>query len=201
MSEKATLYWNLYTELRKEIIESQKIRAQVVSFKITFVSAAIGLLASHLDTIPKTVLIIPAFASVFFDFLINSYSFSIKRIGYYLKQYVEPELKTEYQVTDDFLFWQHFLKNPKTGQFLSQIGNYGITLLASCTGIFALFFPYKKYLSPLLILLLALFLFFDYKSFRTSRVFYFEGPDAPPVKNDSTGIKQLYSQSIREPRS
>ena len=115
---KLSLYWNLYTELRKEIIESQKIRAQVIGFKITFVSASIGLLSSNLDKIPKVSLIAPAIASIFFDFLINSYSFSIKRIGYYLKEQLDPEIKAESKLPDEFMLWQNFLKDPKTGQIL-----------------------------------------------------------------------------------
>jgi hypothetical protein len=166
MDTNLNLYWNLYTELRKEIIESQKIRAQVIGFKITFVSASIGLLSSHLSDIPNVLLVIPAFAAVFFDFLINSYSFSIKRIGFYLKKHLEPNIKMECNLPNDFLLWQNFLEFPKTGQILSHIGNYGITLLAGCTGIIALFFPFQKYLSPVLILLLVIFLIFDFRSFR-----------------------------------
>ena len=107
MENRLDLYWNLYTELRKEVIESQKIRAQVVGFKITFVSASIGLLSSNLDKIPKASLVIPAIASIFFDFLINSYRFAIKRIGYYLKENLEPEIKIESKLPDEFLLWQN----------------------------------------------------------------------------------------------
>ena len=38
--------WDLFVEPRKEIIESQKIRAQIIGFKITFISAGIAALFS-----------------------------------------------------------------------------------------------------------------------------------------------------------
>ncbi|HEV2708377.1 MAG TPA: hypothetical protein VGV59_20850 [Pyrinomonadaceae bacterium] len=37
------LAWNLFVEARKEILEYQRIRTQIIGFKITFVSAGIGL--------------------------------------------------------------------------------------------------------------------------------------------------------------
>ena len=40
----ADLAWNLFVELRKEIVETQKIRSQVIGFKITFSSTAIGVI-------------------------------------------------------------------------------------------------------------------------------------------------------------
>ncbi len=38
----------LFTELRKELVESQKIRAQILGFKITFVATAVGLIMSRI---------------------------------------------------------------------------------------------------------------------------------------------------------
>ena len=65
-------YFNLLIELRKEVIESQKIRAQVIGFKITFVSAGIGVIIANLEKLPPVLLAVPAFAAIFFDFLIDS---------------------------------------------------------------------------------------------------------------------------------
>ena len=64
--DKVNLAWNLFVELRKELVESQKIRAQVIGFKITFVSAAVGLIGTNIDRIPNILLVIPAFAAIFF---------------------------------------------------------------------------------------------------------------------------------------
>src|SRR5579859_6081320 len=82
--------WDLFVELRKEIIESQKIRAQIIGFKITFISTAIGLVLASSNRGSQMTLIVPAFAAIFFDFLIQSYSFSIKRIGRYCRENLEP---------------------------------------------------------------------------------------------------------------
>lgn len=97
------ILWGYLTELRKELVESQKIRTQVIGFKITFVTALIGFFISKLlSDIEKSgeldgynfyLLIIPALASIFFDFLIYSYSFSIKRIGLYIRFELEPQLQ------------------------------------------------------------------------------------------------------------
>jgi len=59
-----SLAWNLFIELRKELVESQKIRAQIIGFKITFVSAAIALIGANLDKIIEYeyLLFVPAFA-------------------------------------------------------------------------------------------------------------------------------------------
>ena len=85
--------WQLAVELRKEIVESQRIRAQVIGFKITFVSAGIGLVAAYMDKLPAQLLLIPAFAAVFFDLLVNGYNISIARIGVYTRKHIEPILR------------------------------------------------------------------------------------------------------------
>jgi hypothetical protein len=196
--EKSELYWNLYTELRKEIIESQKIRAQVIGFKITFISAAIGLLSSKFEQIPNVLLVIPAIASVFFDFLINSYSFAIKKIGYYLREILEPNLKLEANLPQDFTTWQIFLRDPKSGHPMAFISNYGVTVLASTAAVIALFFPFHLIWSPLLIILLIILLIFDYKSFRARDIWRetkvlnsdFESMGAKPQKPIGTKLKK-----------
>lgn len=87
--------WNLFVELRKELLEAQKIRAQVLGFKFTFVTASLSLLAANIEKIDKALFVMPAFSAIFFDFIIYSYSFSIKRIGCYTRDYIEPALKTD----------------------------------------------------------------------------------------------------------
>lgn len=44
MDATTEIAWNTLAELRKEIVEAQRISAQVIGFKITFVSASIGML-------------------------------------------------------------------------------------------------------------------------------------------------------------
>lgn len=169
--DKVNLAWNVFFELRKELVESQKIRAQVIGFKITFVSAAIGLIGTNLDKIPNMLLVIPAFAAIFFDFLINSYSFSIKRMGFYFRNYLEPLLKNNYQLPEGFLLWEEFLKSLKTDQSLSFMGHLGITLLAIGVAAIALFLPFRLVLSSIVLVILAIFLALDIWSFKLPKRF------------------------------
>jgi hypothetical protein len=143
--------WDLFAELRKETLESQKIRAQVIGFKITFVSAAVGLIASNPDKIPSALLVIPAFAAMFFDLLITSYSFSIKRIGHYCRTQIEPRLRSTTGLPRDFLLWHEFLRQPAARQNLAHFGNLGITLLAAILAVAALCNPYRPVLSSFLL--------------------------------------------------
>lgn len=164
--DKVNLAWNLFIELRKELVESQKLRAQIIGFKITFVSAAIGLIGTNLDRIPNMLLVIPAFAAIFFDFLINSYSFSIKRIGFYSREYIEPLFKNSCELPETFFLWEEFLHSLKTDQSLSFIGHLGITLLAIGAAVIALFLPFRPILSSSLFLILAVFLVLDIWAFK-----------------------------------
>jgi len=158
--EEYHIAWNLFVELRKETLESQKIRAQVIGFKITFISTGIGIILSQQGKIPSTLLLIPAFAAIFFDLLIVSYSFSIKRIGHYCRKYLEPKIRTSCGLPVDFLLWQEFLKNLKTRQYFSQIGNVGITCLALIPATLALWKPFDPFICvPLMSVLFCLFVY------------------------------------------
>ena len=155
------IVWNYLVELRKELVETQKIRSQLIGFKITFVSAAIGIIGTNLDKIPSALLVVPAFASIFFDFLINSYSSSIKCLGHYIRNYIEPALKTANNLNDDFPLWEEFLKNERTKQALPVIGNLGLTFLATGVAIIALLLSFQLNLSVTLIILLCIFFTID----------------------------------------
>jgi len=104
--EKFKLALKLLEELRKEIIASQQTRTQIIGFKIAFVSAGLGLIGANINTIPIQLLIIPAFAAIFFDLLINSYSISIKRIGYYCRIYIEPILRESSGWSKEIPLWE-----------------------------------------------------------------------------------------------
>ncbi len=134
------ILWGYLTELRKELVESQKIRTQVIGFKITFVTALIAFISSkflseyeegiEFDQLYYYLLLIPVAASLFFDFLIYSYSFSIKRIGLYIKHVLEPKLKDSCSDFKD-AFWQEFLDNDFTKQRLATTGNLGLTIVTA----------------------------------------------------------------------
>jgi hypothetical protein len=165
----SALVWDMMVELRKEILEGQKIRAQIVAVKVTFVSAAFGVIAANLDKkIHLSTLAAPACAAIFFDFLIASYSFSIKRIGYYLCEYLEKKvLQRCYSWPEGMLLWQDFLNLSKSkhglslsGQSLALLGNVGMTALATTLGGLGLWFGEPRlslYMRIGLIVLLGVF--------------------------------------------
>jgi len=130
-------------ELRKELVASQRIRAQVMGFKIAFVSAGIGLIVANMDAVPSQLLVIPAFAAVFFDLVINSYSFSIKRIGCYCRSYIEPILREYSEWPKEAPLWEEFMDRPEVKQNLARSGNLGISGLTVAAAIFALFNPFS----------------------------------------------------------
>lgn len=140
--------FDLLVELRKELIESQKIRAQIIGFKITFISAVVAIIGVKLSSNGEVqqgayLLAIPAFAAVFFDLLINSYSFSIKRIGFYIKHYIEPAMLIAYRWPHyvngkKFYLWETFLRTFKTEQNLALTGNMGISAIIALLAIIPL---------------------------------------------------------------
>jgi hypothetical protein len=126
------IFWNMFVELRKEIVSSQEIRAKIIGFKITFLSAGIGLIYANIEKVKEVfiiLLLIPAVAAIFFDLLIHSYSYSIKRIGFYCRHYVEKELILAQDLPKDFVFWEDFVSQKKFRQMFSFFGNQGLTLI------------------------------------------------------------------------
>lgn len=137
--ERAELAWNLFVELRKELVESQRLRAQVIGFKITFVTATLAVATANLDKIPSTIFVFPAVAAVFFDLLIASYGFSIKRAACYVRNHLEPILREEGSWPPERPLWEAFMTRGEARQALAFWGNMGITGLASVVGLVALF--------------------------------------------------------------
>jgi len=157
--------FDLFIELRKELVESQKIRSQIIGFKITFVSAAAAFIGVLQASFSPYTLCVPAFAAIFFDFLINSYSFSIKRLGYYIRYYLEPSLhevyrwpeKAGYKTDQEFVLWERFLTAYNTSQRLAFIGNIGITSVVSLIAVIGLWnVMYNWYVYTLLLIFLIL---------------------------------------------
>ena len=159
------LYFSLLIELRKEVIESQKIRAQVIGFKITFVSAGIAVIIANLEKLPPILLAVPAFAAIFFDFLIDSYSFSIKRIGHYCRSHLEPYIHQHFGLDESFLLWEEFMHQPGAGQIFAIVGNLGLTSLVVVPAIVGLLRPFRLEVSLPLLIVLLLFFGFDIHTF------------------------------------
>ena len=129
MNELQNTLWNVLTELRKEILLAQEIRARYVNFKITFVSACVGLIFANIEKVNSNLLLIPAIAAIFFDLLINSYSISTKRIGFYCRHYLEPGLLPKHVLPANFRFWEAFVHQPALKQSFSFFGNLGLTAI------------------------------------------------------------------------
>ena len=162
----SNLVWDLFVELRKELLESQKIRSQIIGFKISFVSAAIGLIATNIDLIAQSSLynalfVMPALAAICFDLIINSYSFSIKRIGCYTQYHIEPKLKSQGDIPQDFMLWQDFLKDKRTQQNMSLLGNTGFNFLAVVLACISLYNPFQPVISNALLFTLLIFFVID----------------------------------------
>ena len=168
-TDKHSLAWQIFSELRKEAVEAQKIRAQILGFKITFVSTSIGLILANFNSIPHLVLVIPALSAVFFDILISSCNASLRRIGLYLRTHIEPTLKDSYNWPQEVPLWEEFLSSIRSSfkyeylsGLLSAIGNFGITLLASLPAIWALFNPFQKRLSLSILMILVISIIYDF---------------------------------------
>ncbi len=173
--ETPEILWNYLVELRKEVVQNQRIRTQIIGFKITFISAFIGILATkitfsdgakvpiYLTQYGNLLFVIPAFSAIFFDFLIHGYCFSIKRIGIYVEKVLEPKLITE----QDVLLWQTFLTKHKeyTTQHFTKIGNWGLTFISILIAIISLCYPYNPKFSPFLIFSILAFFAFDIISY------------------------------------
>jgi hypothetical protein len=165
------LAWNLFVELRKEIVETQKIRAQVIGFKITFTSTAIGVIIAGSGKWPLELLALPAFAAVFFDTLIASYGVGIKRMGYYCHQHLEPVLRRAVTLPEGFLLWHEFRRTFESRKSFGFLGNVGITFLLALPAVAALGATPRKAWSLGLLGLLLLALIYDYWIIRLPQTF------------------------------
>lgn len=185
------LAWNMMVELRKELIELQKLRTQVVGFKITFVSASIVAIAANFDKIPIQLLSVPAFAAIFFDFVIANASISIKRIGQYCLTNLEPVLtENTKNWPPSKKLWHSYLEGKKSiqRQLLAQVGNLGITTIAVIAGTFALrSTPDWKYSLPLFYILLIFFAYDLFQMYRSGK------PLSMPLEKDKENSQEQES--------
>jgi hypothetical protein len=155
------LAWNLFSELRKELVEGQRLRTQTIGFKITVVGAGVGLIATSLGKVPALLLTLPAFAAIFFDFLIHGHSFSIGRIGYYCRTQLERSLRKDLKLQDDFKLWQEFLLDSSSRQWFAVVGNLGLTVLACTIGAYGAAIDYQASTALPVLLILAILLTVD----------------------------------------
>lgn len=160
-ANKETYYWNLFVEARKEILEYQKIRAQLIGFKITFSSTAIAIIIASTPKISSDVLIIPGFASIFFDFLISAYTFDIRRVGYYCRTYLEPKLREIDKIPNSILLWEEFMTQKIFQQKFLVLGNIGITIISIIPGVYQTLISAKSFKNYIIIILILLLFIYD----------------------------------------
>ena len=129
MRNVADYAWKMIIELRIELREAQKIRSQIIGIKIAFVATSLGFVFGGKGAPQYTFLLVPAFASIFFDLLIISYGFSIKRIGYYCRNYLEPKIREKIKWPSDEPLWEEAMGHKKMRQHFAQIGNTGLTFI------------------------------------------------------------------------
>jgi hypothetical protein len=153
--------WTLYMELRKEILERQKLRTQFLGFKIALISAAVGLIGANRDKTPHLdeLLVVPAIAAFFFDFMITSYGAAIHRIAFYCREVLEPRIRVGYMLPSNFpLYEKYIFANP---QNIANIGNLGLTLLVYLGATVILFLKQSKLLAATVFTLLTVLFVFD----------------------------------------
>lgn len=170
--------WRQLTYLREEILNSQKIRAQILGFKLTAVTLGIGYILNNADKVHPIALVVVAYASVLFDFLIISKSIAIKRSGRYIREHLEKIIRKNSDWPEETPLWEEFMKDKKSRQIFSMISDFGLTVLAS-TLAFASPFMSTQQSSPIsphitygLMTGLAVILIIDLKSFFEPFKFY-----------------------------
>ena len=161
--------WDLLSELRKEVIETQKTRTQIIGFKITAVATGLVVLGSLHGEIPSALLLLPAFAAIFFDLLITSQSVGIKRIGFFIATELEPFLRRSGAWPEDVLCWEEYMSRPSVRQSYLLIGNVGFTLLVAVSASIAFAISSPAYESVPLIFVLIAFLLYDTVAFLRPR--------------------------------
>jgi len=164
--------WNYITDLRKELVSLQSIRSQIFGYKITFVSAVIALSIANIDKIPAITLVVPAISAIFFDLLIHSYSFSIKRTGFYCKTHLEPIIRSEFGFPNERPLWENFTFSPAAGKNISLLGSLGITFVALIPAVYWVIEDFNPLISiPVLVVLVILY-YYDVRTLYNTNVFY-----------------------------
>jgi len=129
--QREELAWNLFAELRKEVLSTQQLRAGAIAVKITFVATALGAIVAYVKPMDVYILMLPAFASAFFDLLIISYSFAIKRKGAYARTCLEPILREFSTWPDHIPLWEEYMSKQSHRQVLSFVANVGFSFLVA----------------------------------------------------------------------
>ncbi len=135
MANSVDLPWQLYVELRKEMLEAQKLREQMLALKVTAVGAGIAVILANTDRARLETIAIPALAAVMFDIRIGSLSVGIRNLGAYLEQFVEPQLKSNPTWDANMPMWEEHVRNVEHNQLFVLFGSSGFTLFVGTLAI------------------------------------------------------------------
>lgn len=201
MNTPADLAWELMAQLREEILAAQRIRAQIIGFKITFVTASAGVILAKANDLPIELIALPALAAIFFDSLIGSYGFSIKRIGYFCRHYIEPKLRAAVSWPPSHPLWEEFMSKKESRQYLSITGNLGLTTVVTVPALVVLLRDSGRYSVLYTILALAVFFVADIlihvHAWKMVRVSW---SPLPSQETTTDGAEQDESPYHRKPR-
>lgn len=163
--------WRQLSYLREEILSNQKIRAQILGFKLTAVTLGMGYILNNADKVHPIALVVVAYASVLFDFLLIGKNIAIKRAGYYIKTHLEDIIRKNSDWPNKTPLWEEFMERQKSRQVFSMISDFGLTLLASLLAFASPFMPTQQS-SPIspqmtygLLAGLAIILIIDFRAF------------------------------------
>jgi hypothetical protein len=135
MHDSGDLAWSLFEELRREILESQRIRAQLIGAKISFTTAAAGLVLANREAVGVELLVVPAFAAIFFDALILTYSAANKRIALYCRRHLEPELRRACSWPENRPLWEESMGATSFAGERTAFGNLGLSGMLVVAGL------------------------------------------------------------------
>jgi hypothetical protein len=166
--------WKLFVQIRQEMMEAQRIRMQLISFKITFVSAGIGVVLAYGKNTLSQLLIIPALGALFFDLFIIAQNYLLDRLSFYCKDAV-PENPIQP------VAWESWLSSKPA--ILFKMGSIGITILAITPAYIALAgsFRASTLISLLLLIVLTLFTFYVISLYIRERHFVEKGYRREPI--------------------
>lgn len=185
--KRGELAWHLFQELRKEIMEGQKLRAQLIGVKVAFVGTLIAAIAANLKVASPALLVVPALAAAFFDFLVAGYSFSVKRLGHYAYTHLEPIMRESNEWPANVPLWEEFMRKQQTPIMLGVGANFMLTVLVIVLAIIGVLYdhPYHAPLLPIgkvvLLALLTVVVWLSRPAFAASKTFVPTDSDSGPT--------------------
>lgn len=135
MSHQLEIALNLVTQLRKEIVQTQRNRLITVCLKISLVTLSSLFILTSQGLEGASLFLVPAFIASLFDFVISSHSFSIKRAGSYIRKHLEPLLRASGGWPSDTPLWEEFVSHNDNRQHPAIWGNFSLSFITALVAI------------------------------------------------------------------